>query len=59
VRSGESDELLMQPVTIGTHTIKFKVGAVHAGRMARFARRCCASSGGGAAAHPCVEYSTL
>jgi hypothetical protein len=32
---------------------------VHAGRMARFARRCCASSGGGAAAHPCVEYSTL
>jgi hypothetical protein len=48
----------MQPVTICTHTVKFKVGAVHAGRMASFARRCCASSGGGAAAPPCGECST-
>ena len=58
VLAGEGDELLMQPMTIGAHTVKFRVGAVHAGRMASFARRCCASSGGGAAAPPCGDCST-
>ena len=55
----EGDELLMQPMAVGAHTIEFKVSAVHRQRMAGFARRCCASSGGGAAAHPCVVCSTL
>ena len=49
VGAREGDELLMQPMTIGAHTVEFKAGAVHAGRMASLARRCCASSGGTAA----------
>ena len=58
VGAGEGDEFLMQPMAIGAHTVKFKVGAMHAGRMANSARRCCASSGGGAAAPPCGGNST-
>ena len=58
VLAGEGNELLMEPVAVGFHAIEFKVGAVHAGKMASFARRCCASSGGGAATPPCGACSS-
>ena len=57
VGAGKGDELLMEPVAVGFHAIEFKVGAVHAGKMASFAC-CCASSGGGAAAPPCGACSS-
>jgi hypothetical protein len=48
----------MQPMTVGPHTIEFKVGAMRPQRMADFPRRGSASSGGGAAAPFCAECST-
>jgi hypothetical protein len=38
VGAGLGDELLMQPMVVGAHAIEFKVGAVHAERMASFSR---------------------
>ena len=58
VGAGASHEFLAQPMTVGTHTIQFKIGAVHPQRMADFPRRCSASSGGGAAVPFCAGRST-
>jgi hypothetical protein len=52
VRAGIGDEFLMQPMAAGVHAIKFKVRAVHGGRMADFSCRCSGSSGGAGADHP-------
>ena len=58
VGASASHEFLTQPMTVGTHTIQFKIGAVHPQRMAGFPRRCSAASGGGAAAPFCAGRST-
>ena len=36
VGTSKGNQLLMEPMTIGAHAIKFKVGAVHRQRMTRF-----------------------
>jgi len=39
VLPGKRDQLLMEPMAVGAHTIQYKAGAVHADRMASLARR--------------------
>lgn len=36
--AGEGDQFLMQPVSLGTHAIELKIGAVHPGKMAGLGR---------------------